>query len=58
MDAAKVIAAAVFYEGDPWDMIFHGQEHVHIPTRALPVVDRADPCGHRFGDELRRGYHQ
>ncbi len=38
MDAAKVIAAAVLYEGDPWDMIFHGQEHVHIPTRALPVV--------------------
>jgi alcohol dehydrogenase len=38
MDASKVIAAAVLYEGDPWDMIFHGQEHVHIPTRALPVV--------------------
>jgi alcohol dehydrogenase YqhD (iron-dependent ADH family) len=38
MDAAKVIAAAVLYVGDPWDMIFHGQEHVHIPTQALPVV--------------------
>jgi alcohol dehydrogenase YqhD (iron-dependent ADH family) len=38
MDASKVIAAAVLYEGDPWDMIFHGQEHVHIPTQALPVV--------------------
>ena len=38
MDASKVIAAAVMYEGDPWDMIFHGQEHVHIPTLALPVV--------------------
>lgn len=38
MDASKVIAAAVLYEGDPWDMIFHGQEHVHIPTRTLPVV--------------------
>lgn len=38
MDAAKVIAAAVLYEGDPWDMIFHGQEHVHILTKALPVV--------------------
>jgi len=38
MDASKVIAAAVLYEGDPWDLIFHGQEHVHIPTRALPVV--------------------
>ncbi len=38
MDASKVIAAAVLYEGDPWDMIYHGQEHVHIPTEALPVV--------------------
>ena len=38
MDAAKVIAAAVLYEGDPWDMIYHGQEQVHVPTRALPVV--------------------
>jgi alcohol dehydrogenase YqhD (iron-dependent ADH family) len=38
MDASKVIAAAVLYEGDPWDMIFHGQEHVHIPIRAVPVV--------------------
>jgi alcohol dehydrogenase YqhD (iron-dependent ADH family) len=38
MDAAKVIASAVLYAGDPWDMIFHGQEHVHIPIQALPVV--------------------
>ena len=38
MDAAKVIAAAVFYDGDPWDMIFHGQENVHIPTQALPLI--------------------
>ncbi len=38
MDAAKVIAAAVLYDGDPWDMIFHGQENVHVPTQALPVI--------------------
>ena len=38
MDAAKVIAAAVHYDGDPWDMIFHGQEKLHVPTKALPVV--------------------
>ena len=38
MDASKVIAAAVLYDGDPWDMIIHGQERVHVPTRALPVV--------------------
>lgn len=38
MDASKVIAAAVLYEGDPWDMIFHGQPDPHIPTQALPVI--------------------
>ncbi|HEY3447751.1 MAG TPA: iron-containing alcohol dehydrogenase [Myxococcales bacterium] len=38
MDAAKVMAAAVFYEGDPWDMIAHGQAEQRLPTRALPVV--------------------
>jgi len=38
MDAAKVIAAAVLYEGDPWDMIFHGQPEPHIPTQALPLI--------------------
>ncbi len=38
MDAAKVIAAWPFYEGDPWDMIRHGQEHPRPPVRALPVV--------------------
>jgi alcohol dehydrogenase YqhD (iron-dependent ADH family) len=38
MDAAKVMAAAVFYAGDPWDKIFHGQPEPHIPTRALPLI--------------------
>ncbi len=38
MDAAKVMAAAVFYQGDPWDMIVHGQEAPRPPTRALPIV--------------------
>jgi len=38
MDASKVMAAAVYYQGDPWDMIRHGQEKVHVPTRALPVI--------------------
>ena len=38
MDAAKVIAAAVLYDGDPWDMIYHGQQHVHVPAAALPLV--------------------
>lgn len=38
MDASKVIAAAVLYDGDPWDMIHHGQEDVYVPTEALPVI--------------------
>lgn len=38
MDAAKVMAAAVFYDGDPWDMIYHGQPEPYVPTRALPLV--------------------
>ena len=38
MDASKAIAAAVLYDGDPWDMIYHGQEKVHIPTTALPII--------------------
>lgn len=38
MDAAKVIAAAVLYDGDPWDLIGHGQENWVIPTNALPII--------------------
>ena len=38
MDAAKAMAAAALYDGDPWDMIFHGQPNPHIPTTALPIV--------------------
>src|SRR5690242_14331440 len=38
MDAAKVMAAAVFYEGDPWEMMFHSAAGMRPPTRALPVI--------------------
>lgn len=38
MDAAKVMAAAVLYEGDPWNMIIHGQPSPHVPTEALPLI--------------------
>lgn len=38
MDASKVMAAAFYYDGDPWDMIHHGQPEPHVPTRALPVI--------------------
>ncbi len=38
MDASKAMAATVFYEGDPWDMVHHGQPDVHVPTQALPII--------------------
>ena len=38
MDASKVMSAAYYYDGDPWDMIFHGQENVYMPSEALPVI--------------------
>ncbi len=38
MDAAKVMAAACFYDGDPWDLIFHGQASVVTPEKALPII--------------------
>jgi len=38
MDAAKVMAAAVNYEGDPWEMIVHGQDNRRLPTSALPII--------------------
>jgi len=38
MDAAKVMAAGALYDGDPWDLIGHGQENWVIPTQALPIV--------------------
>lgn len=37
MDAAKVMAAAVFYEGNPWNMMVHA-ENRRLPDRALPVI--------------------
>lgn len=38
IDAAKMISAAVYYDGDPWDMIFHGQAAPVMPAKALPVI--------------------
>ncbi len=53
MDAAKVMAAAVLYEGDPWDMISHGQTEVRLPTRALPII--TVPTLAATGSEMNRG---
>lgn len=38
MDAAKVIAAGVLHDGDPWALIAHGQADWAPPTRALPIL--------------------
>lgn len=38
MDAAKVMAAGALYDGDPWDMIYHGQPKPYVPTKALPII--------------------
>ncbi len=53
MDAAKAMAAAVFYEGDPWDMIFHGQAELRCPTRALPII--TVPTLAATGSEMNNG---
>lgn len=53
MDASKVMAAAVFYDGDPWDMIYHGQPDPHYPTRALPIV--TVPTLAATGSEMNNG---
>ena len=53
MDASKVMAAAFYYDGDPWDMIYHGQPDPHIPTRALPVI--TVPTLAATGSEMNMG---
>jgi alcohol dehydrogenase len=53
MDAAKVMAAAVYYDGDPWDMIYHGQPKPHYPTKALPII--TVPTLAATGSEMNNG---
>lgn len=53
MDAAKVMAAGALYDGDPWDMIFHGQPAPVIPTEALPIV--TVPTLAATGSEMNMG---
>jgi alcohol dehydrogenase YqhD (iron-dependent ADH family) len=53
MDASKVIAAAVLWEGEPWDMILHGQADWRPPTRALPVI--TVPTLAATGSEMNNG---
>ena len=53
MDAAKAMAATVRYEGDPWDMIAHGQAKPRLPLRALPIV--TVPTLAATGSEMNNG---
>lgn len=38
MDTAKAVAAGVFYEGELWDMLSHGQPDYCPPGKALPIM--------------------
>lgn len=53
MDAAKVIAAATLYQGDPWDLILHGQADYAPPDRALPII--TVPTLAATGSEMNHG---
>ncbi|KAF0188822.1 MAG: iron-containing alcohol [Desulfobulbaceae bacterium] len=53
MDASKVMAAAFYYDGDPWDMIYHGQPDPYIPTHALPII--TVPTLAATGSEMNMG---
>jgi alcohol dehydrogenase YqhD (iron-dependent ADH family) len=53
MDASKVMAAAFYYDGDPWDMIHHGQPDPYVPTRALPII--TVPTLAATGSEMNMG---
>ena len=53
MDASKVIAAGVLYDGDPWNLIAHGQKEWHIPTEALPII--TVPTLAATGSEMNMG---
>lgn len=53
MDAAKVMAAAVLYEKDPWEMMIHSPVGVRLPTRALPVI--TVPTLAATGSEMNMG---
>jgi len=53
MDASKVMAAAFYYDGDPWNMIYHGQADPYIPTRALPII--TVPTLAATGSEMNMG---
>lgn len=53
MDASKVIAALVFYEGDPKDMFVRAGKVPRLPERALPII--TVPTLAATGSEMNSG---
>ncbi len=53
MDAAKAMAAMVFYEGEPWDMFFSSEGTFIPPTKALPII--TVPTLAATGSEMNNG---
>lgn len=53
MDAAKVMAAGVFYEGDLWDMFRRAGHRQRLPERALPIL--TVPTLAATGSEMNAG---
>ncbi len=53
MDAAKAMAAMVYYEDEPWNMFFSSEGTFVPPTRALPVI--TVPTLAATGSEMNSG---
>jgi len=53
MDAAKVMAVACFHDGDPWDLILHGQAKPVVPQKGLPII--TVPTLAATGSEMNHG---
>nr|WP_252225698.1 iron-containing alcohol dehydrogenase [Caldicoprobacter algeriensis] len=53
MDASKVIAASVLYEGDPKDMLVRAGKAPRLPERALPII--TVPTLAATGSEMNNG---
>ncbi|MCB2205540.1 iron-containing alcohol dehydrogenase [bacterium] len=53
MDAAKAMAAMVFYEGEPWNMFFTAEGTFIPPKKALPII--TVPTLAATGSEMNSG---
>ncbi len=57
MDASKVIAATVLYEGDPKDMFVRAGKVQRLPEKALPIITSPTLAANRLRNEQRCCYH-